>query len=186
MTRNFTVIAVLITALALGACGKKDAKSGGSDTKCKAAKDEAAMKWGETTKAWSRIHASWTDKTLLPKAEKALKEKIGAGEEGPAKVAKEMVTLKDFVKFKIDNAKQVVSLSQAAADAAKGSDLKTLRKAAKSARRAAADPSVTRSNKAAWFTLPVVADIDQAQDKALGLATEARDLTMTALKTCQK
>lgn len=176
--------AALMSFLIVGGCSKQASK-GSSNEKCKSARSEAAAKWEETHLAWGRIHASWSDKALLSKVEKALTEKIGAGEEGPAKVSKEMVTLKDYVTFKIQLGARVARLAKAAAEALKNDPDKAL-KAASRARRASADPSVTRNNKAAWFTTPAVADIDEAQDKALALATEARDLTDKAEQACKK
>lgn len=179
-----TIITVAIVSLvSLGACGKDKAK--GSGEKCKAARSEAATKWEEVHLAWGRIHGSWSEKELVPKVEKALTEKIGQGEEGPAKVAKEMVTLKDYVTFKIGNAKRAMELTKRASDALKDKPEKAL-KAASRANRASRDPSVTRGNKAAWFTIPAVAEIDEAQDKARGSAAEALDLTEKAEEVCKK
>lgn len=174
----------LFVLVALGGCSRQSSKEA-SEEKCKAARSEAATKWEETHLAWGRIHASWSDKDLLGKVEKAMKDKIGAGEEGPAKVAKEMVTLKDYVKFKIEKSQQAAAVTKHAAMMLKDKPEKAL-KAAGRARRASADKSVTQHNQAAWFTVPAVADIDEAQDKALALATDALNLTEKAEETCKK
>ncbi|MDY0000693.1 MAG: hypothetical protein RBU30_05320 [Polyangia bacterium] len=182
MKRIITI--ALTSLLALGACDKGSSPKG-SEEKCKAARGEAATKWEEAEAAWGRIHASWTEKELTSKVEKALKEKIGAGEEGPAKVAKEMVTFKDYLSFKIENSSKAKSLAKRAASALKEKPEKALKVAGR-AQRASRDKSVTQHNQAAWFTNPAVAEIDEAQDKVVGLATEALNLTEKAEEACKK
>lgn len=177
------ILFLVIASLGLGACGKKSTKA--PEDTCKKAKEEAASKWEEANKAWTRVHESWSDDTLLAELEKALLDRAGSAEDGAAQVAKEMVTLKSYLAFKVEHAQRLVKMTGAVKDAL----MEEPGKAAKLARRtrsASHDPSLTQPSKAAWTALPAVADRNEAQNKTLGVVTEAEKLTLEAATACGK
>jgi hypothetical protein len=176
------ILLTLLLCVAASGCGKKEK---GKDNPCQRAQKAAAELWTAAAKAWDGVAKKWSDKTLIPEVKKALEKRATSAMDKP-KVAAQMVTFKDFVKFKIGHAKKTAEASRTAAKAATGKDAKKARRAASRAFAAGYDPSTTRYRAAAWHSEPMVVAVDEAQQKAYTKSTEARNLSKKAAKLCMK
>jgi hypothetical protein len=172
--RHWFIASMLVTAVALGACAKKE--EGGGDSKCDKARKESADLFSKAAEGWDKLHAAWSKPELMADVKKRLGELAEAKKEGvdPEKLPAITKRFEEYVKFKTELAAKAKAKAQDAAKACGDKDAKYLR-AASQATKSMHDLSGVQPNPEAWRTIKAVADLEEAMEKAKAATTDAKN-----------